>query len=100
MHVLNKIANGASVEWPHVCRALRFHLGSLAFGALLVAAMYAAAAPSYCCQKRLLFSRKLCLSQWRGSKWRVEGHENYDAVSRLFCLGAVHKLCRLKIGDF
>lgn len=23
----------------------------------------------------LLFSRKLCLSQWRGSKWRVEGHE-------------------------
>ena len=26
---------------------------------------------------RLLFSRKLCLSQWRGSKWRVEGHENY-----------------------
>ena len=50
------------------------------------------AAPSYCCQKRLLFSRKLCLSQWRGSKWRVEGHENY-AVS-LFCLLLVPHDCK------
>ena len=41
---------------------------------------------------RLLFSRKLCLSQWRGSKWRVEGHENYGVS--LFCLLLVPHDCK------
>ena len=36
---------------------------------------------------RLLFSRKLCLSQWRGSKWRVEGHEKYMAARSSAKLG-------------